>query len=148
MFTFHHCTLSVADLKRSIAFYGIFGFESVAQWEADDGSLEISHLVLDGFILELFCYPKNDGQSCRDYAVGNNLERIGVKHLALQVDSLRDAKEILAGFGSSAGTEIKRGRTGIDYFFVQDPDGLWLEIVEDHRPWRTGGISHDAAGTV
>ena len=135
MFSVHHGTLSVADLDRSIAFYSHFGFEPVTRWAAEDGSLEIVHLSLGGIILELFCYAANHSQESGRYGVGNDLEQVGVKHLALQVSSLRAAKALLADLGLPTGTEISHGRTEIDYFFVQDPDGLWLEIVEDHRSW-------------
>jgi len=136
MFSVHHGTLSVADLDRSIAFYSHFGFEPVTRWAADDGSLQIVHLALGGIILELFCYAANHGKDSGRYEVGNDLEQVGVKHLALQVSSLQTAKTLLADLDLPTGTEISHGRTGIDYFFVQDPDGLWLEIVEDHRSWR------------
>jgi catechol 2,3-dioxygenase-like lactoylglutathione lyase family enzyme len=135
VFSVHHGTLSVADLGRSIAFYSHFGFEPVTRWAAEDGSLEIVHLSLGGIILELFCYAANRSQESGRYGVGNDLEQVGVKHLALQVSSLRAAKALLADLGLPTGTEISHGRTEIDYFFVQDPDGLWLEIVEDHRSW-------------
>jgi len=102
-------------------------------WESDDGSLRIAHLVLNGFILELFNYAANAGTRLESQDVGNNLDRLGVKHLALQVSSLQLAKDRLSHAGLDSGTEITHGRTGIDYFFVRDPDGLWLEIVEDHR---------------
>jgi glyoxylase I family protein len=135
MFSVHHATLSVADLDRSIAFYGHFGFEPVIRWAAEDSSLQIVHLALGGIILELFCYAANHGAVSGRYEVGNDLEQVGVKHLALRVESVQAAKALLTGLGLPAGTEITHGRTGIDYFFVQDPDGLWLEIVEDHRSW-------------
>jgi catechol 2,3-dioxygenase-like lactoylglutathione lyase family enzyme len=135
MFSIHHGTLSVADLDRSIAFYSHFGFEPVTRWAAEDGSLGIVHLSLGGIILELFCYAANNSKVSGLYGVGNDLEQIGVKHLALRVSSLHAAKALLADLDMPTGTEISHGRTGIDYFFVQDPDGLWLEIVEDHRSW-------------
>jgi glyoxylase I family protein len=83
--------------------------------------------------LELFWYAKNTCFPDEEQSVGNDLERVGVKHLALKVASLPTAKRLLADHGLSQGTDVVHGRTGIDYFFVQDPDGLWLEIVEDHR---------------
>jgi glyoxylase I family protein len=134
MFSVHHGTLSVADLDRSIAFYNQFGFEMVTRWAAEDGSLGIVQLSLGGIILEL-CYAANSSKVSGPHGVGNDLEEIGLKHLALRVSSLQAAKSLLAELDMPTGTEISHGRTGIDYFFVQDPDGLWLEIVEDHRSW-------------
>jgi glyoxylase I family protein len=134
MFTAHHFTLSVADLNATVTFYGVFGFRPQFAWEADDGSLRIVHLALDGFILELFGYATNAGRAPRHLDVGNDLPQLGVKHLALQVCDLQQAKEHLAAAGLDPGAPITHGRTGLDYFFVRDPEGLWMEIVEDHRP--------------
>jgi catechol 2,3-dioxygenase-like lactoylglutathione lyase family enzyme len=133
VFTAHHFALSVADLDVSVQFYASFGFRSRFAWEADDASLRIIHLILDGFILELFCCADNAGDPPLDQEIGNDLTRIGVKHLALHVADLQAAKRHLASAGLDTGTEITHGRTGLEYFFVRDPDGLWLEIVEDHR---------------
>lgn len=133
MFTPHHFTVSVSSIDKSTAFYETFGFRVMHTWRAEDGSLTIVHLILDAFILELFGFAQNAGQDPGRPSLGNDLDKVGVKHLALQVGSLADAKRALQDAGLNPGTEITKGRTGIEYFFVQDPDGLWLEIVEDHR---------------
>ncbi len=129
MFSAHHFTLSVADLQATTAFYSIFGFRPHLTWAADDGSLQITHLALNGFILEIFCYATNAEESRPDLDVGNDLPTTGVKHLALRVDDLQAAKRYLTEAGVDPGTPITHGRTGLDYFFVRDPDGLWLEVV-------------------
>jgi glyoxylase I family protein len=133
MFTPHHFTLSVSNIDKSITYYETFGFKLMHVWRAEDGSLAIVHLDLNGFILELFGFTHNAGVVQSEPEMGNDLGRVGVKHLALQVASLADAKGALQDAGLDPGTEITKGRTGIEYFFIQDPDGLWLEIVEDHR---------------
>jgi glyoxylase I family protein len=135
VFTAHHCALSVGDVSVSVAFYGLFGFRVGHRWVAGDGSLEIVHLVLGGFVLELFGYRHNGGRAALDPAVGGDLEERGVKHLALRVESLDAARRALLDGGvppESIGPTT-HGRTGLDLFFVRDPDGLWLEIVRDER---------------
>jgi catechol 2,3-dioxygenase-like lactoylglutathione lyase family enzyme len=135
VFRAHHCTLSVSDLDRSVAFYGLFGFRVGVRWKAPDGALEIVHLVLSGFVLEVFGYASNVGAVTPPRAIGNDLEVVGVKHFAVQVASLDAARSYLLqnGIGPDDISGTTRGRTGIDYFFVRDPDGLWVEVVEDHR---------------
>jgi catechol 2,3-dioxygenase-like lactoylglutathione lyase family enzyme len=132
--TAHHATISCSDLSASVQFYGRFGFEKV--YEHVDESVTIAHLGLpDGFILEIFAFTGNVGRPLLDASVGNDLEDRGVKHLALEVADIRDAHAQCEAHGLTP-TEIRRGRTEIDYFFVRDPDGIWLELVQDDRRLR------------
>ena len=135
MFAAHHCALSVADLAASVGFYELLGFRVGHRWAAGDGSLEIVHLVLGGFVLELFAYADNAGAAPLELAVGNDLRALGVKHLALRVDSLEEARRELVARGVDPGAigPDTPGRTGLDYFFVRDPDGIWVEVVRDER---------------
>jgi glyoxylase I family protein len=133
MFTFHHAAISVSELDRSVAFYELLGFEEVYRWEAQDGTLEIRHLDLAGVILELFCYQAAHDDPLLRSGTGGNLDEVGLKHVALKVDSVVEARGRLQAAGIALETEIKTGRTEIQFFFVRDPDGLWVEIVEDHR---------------
>ncbi|MEM9243957.1 MAG: VOC family protein [Pseudomonadota bacterium] len=133
MFVFHHVAISVSNPQRSIAFYQQLGFKPVFEWAADDGSLQIIHLDLAGTLLELFAYKNFEPLKQQGKKVETDLPRIGVKHFALRVQSIEDAKQHVLEKGIADQIEIKRGRTGIDYFFIQDPDGIWVEIVEDNR---------------
>lgn len=133
MFGFHHTSISVTDVDRSQDFYGKFGFREVHRWISDDGTLQIRHLSLNGYLLELFAYedPRDDPDTRA--GVGGNLDEVGVKHFALSVPLLEDAWDALSEAGIVAEADPQMGRTGIRFFFVRDPDGIWVEIVEDHR---------------
>ncbi|CAN5708084.1 VOC family protein [soil metagenome] len=130
----HHTAISVRSLDKSLEFYKILGYEQVHRYDEEDGSLSIVHLKLGGSFLEIFAYKKNEGAPPVNYKYANNLEDIGVKHIALWADdleaALNDMKE--KGFANQE-TKITFGRTQVSYFFIQDPDGVWVEFVKDDR---------------
>ena len=133
-FTPHHWTLSVSSADASAAFYAAFGFRTALTWAAEDGSLTISHLARDdGFILELFEYAANRGRGPASLEPGNDLELRGVKHMAFRVPDLAETARAFRQMDCGMTTEIQHGRTGISYFFIADPDGNWVEIVQDDR---------------
>ncbi|MDQ7056712.1 MAG: VOC family protein [Persephonella sp.] len=131
-FVVHHIALSVSDIKKSEEFYAHFGFKKVSQYISEDKSLHILHLKNSSFIIELFsfrdCIPPERRPLWED------LKFSGYRHIAFRVENIHKAKEKLIRKGLiSHRTEIKKGRTGILYFFLTDPDGNFVEIVEDKR---------------
>ena len=134
IFTSHHIALSVRSLKESQDFYKLLGFMPILYWESDDDSLTIAHLRHStGLILELFVYTSNATTPRVDVEVGNDLTQVGVKHIALETNDLQMARDALTTNGYQIMTSVARGRTEIDFFFVQDPDGMWVEVVRDNR---------------
>ncbi len=132
-FTIHHTAISAIDMAESIAFYEQFGFRAVLHWKDPDGELEIAHLKLGANYLEIFWYrnqvpaPKTAGSLATD------LPRIGIKHFALEVDSVHEAKDFVENHGIASNIEVQQGRTGVSYFFIKDPSGILIEFVEDKR---------------
>ena len=51
----------------------------------------------------------------------------------MQVEDIDNAFEELSKQNVNILTPITAGRTGINYFFISDPDGNKIEIVEDKR---------------
>lgn len=135
----HHTALSVRSAGASQRFYARFGFRPLVTWRSEDGDLSIHQIFNDqGVILELFAYTDNQAVPAPDHAVGNDLPSIGVKHIAFNVTSVdaMHARVVAEAWGDT--TDITLGRTGFRYFFVKDPDGNWVEIVEDRRGLSAG----------
>ena len=96
--------------------------------------MTIVHLKLGSSFLEIFAYTKNKNEPPVQYEYANNLEDIGVKHIALWTEDIEAALEDIKGKGlANDETMITVGRTKVSYFFIQDPDGVWVEFVKDDR---------------
>ncbi|PIX53983.1 MAG: hypothetical protein CO188_10325 [Zetaproteobacteria bacterium CG_4_9_14_3_um_filter_54_145] len=133
MFSVHHVALSVQSLHASVAFYDVFGFKPVYSWSSEDDKLTIVHLSHGDTLLELFCYRQPDPAPDSSHALATDLPRIGIKHFGLRVQDIHAAHAHLQQLGMSEGVAICHGRTGIDYFFIKDPSGILLEVVQDDR---------------
>lgn len=136
MYAIHHIALSVTNRERSVEFYSKLGFKQVHLWEAEDNSLTITHLKLGDFILELFCYADFEAAPDSIHATATDLPIIGTKHFGLKVDSIEAAREDLTNKGLvDKNIQIIQARISSEarYFFIEDPDGILVEIAEDKR---------------
>jgi glyoxylase I family protein len=132
MFTYHHTAISITDIDKSVGFYSQLGFQKVLMWQSENKDLTIVHLKLGDFFLELFCYS-NFKNTTVDSDLNKDLKQVGVRHFALQVNSIENGKKFMEDNGIATNIQIKEGRTGIKYFFITDPDNIFIEIVEDKR---------------
>lgn len=132
---FNHVCLSISDEAASEAFYAKLGFRRFAHWEAADKALTITHLTNDSMLLEMICYADRKPAPEWIHDTATDLPVLGTKHFALRVNSIEDAKRDLVERGLIGSDHlIKPGRTVSAYFFVPDPDGILVEIVQDDRP--------------
>jgi lactoylglutathione lyase len=117
-FNFAHNNINVLDLEKSVEFYKkALGLTEVRRKEAADGSFILVFLG-DGETnhnLELTWLKDWD----RPYDLGDN-----EFHLAFTVDDYDAAHALHSEMGC-----ICYENPGMGIYFIEDPDGYWLEIV-------------------
>jgi len=117
-FTIAHTNINVKDLEKSLAFYDrALGMAEARRHTAADGSFTIAFLT-DGSSahqLELTWLRDKEGP----YNLGDN-----ESHIAFVVDDYAAAHALHEGMGC-----ICYENKGMGIYFIEDPDGYWLEIL-------------------
>jgi lactoylglutathione lyase len=126
-----HTMVRVLDEARSIDFYRkAFGFDVADRFEFDDFTLVYLRNPEADFEVELTI---NNGRS-EPYSHGS-----GYGHLAVAVDDLGAEHRRLSELGL-APKEIKEfhreGALMAKFFFVEDPDGYKIEVLQKHGRYR------------
>ncbi|WP_282942400.1 VOC family protein [Paenibacillus sp. RC67] len=119
-----HYGVKVKDLERSAAFYrDILGFEEAFRLFNDDGSLRIVyfHIGRNHFV-ELF----PGGQEEYHYIP----TAVGMNHLCYEVDDAYATVEHIKAKGYPLEKEIEKGRSGCLQFWILDPDGNRIEMMQ------------------
>ena len=121
-FTLAHSNINVCDLEKSLEFYKeALGMEEVRRHKAGDGSFELV-FISDGSTqhqIELTWLRDKEGA----YELGDN-----ESHIAFTVDDIKAAHELHEKMGC-----ICYENPGMGLYFIEDPDGYWLEIIPAKR---------------
>jgi catechol 2,3-dioxygenase-like lactoylglutathione lyase family enzyme len=133
-FGLDHVALTVSDLERSLEFYRRnFGFECRRVLPLRETG-RVALLRGTGLTIEMFApagalpLPEDRRTPTAD------LQTIGVKHFALQVDDILAASDLLKRNGVEFISEVTVGVRGLRRFFIKDPDGTGIEVTETPVP--------------
>ena len=119
-FTFAHNNINVYDLDKSLRFYKeALGLSEVRRKEADDGKFILVFLgdETTSHLLELTWLRDWE----KPYDLGDN-----EIHLALTASDFDAAHELHKKMGCICFENEKMG-----IYFIEDPDGYWVEVVPD-----------------
>jgi lactoylglutathione lyase len=116
MFRFNHFNFNVLDLDISLAFYrDALGLSPVRKIESDDFTLVFLGDGSGTFSLEL-TYLKNRTEP---YDIGE-----AEFHLAFTTEDMAAARKKHEEMGA-----VVFVNEGMGIYFIEDPDGYWLEII-------------------
>lgn len=126
-----HMMVRVLDLERSVAFYRTaLGLEVADRFDFDSFTLVYLRNAEADFEVEL---TLNKGRT-EPYQLGD-----GYGHVAVAVDDLDAEHKRLseAGIGPQPIKEFHRdGGLMARFFFIQDPDGYKIEVLQRHGRYR------------
>jgi glyoxylase I family protein len=132
---FSHVCIAVSDAERSLAFYrDVLGFEVFFDVALEGPSLEavtgeagakgrMIGGMIGGAVVELLEFGH------RDLQAGGGHARLGYTNISFSVADLDAAYATATAKGVTTGEDpVDIG--GVRMFFVQDPDGTAIELVE------------------
>jgi len=113
-----HIALYVHDMTKTLAFYKDFlGFAEPYSLKNPDGTLHLTWIKInDQQTIELF--PEKEAGSDRLY------------HIALETDDAAAMRDYLAAHGVKVPDKVGKGKIGNLNYFINDPDGHIVEIVQ------------------
>lgn len=115
-----HCNINITNREKSIAFYEkALGMKVMREKTAADGSFVLTYVGNEEspFLLELTWLRDHP----QPYELGEN-----ESHIAFAVKDMDAAHALHAQMGCICFENEKMG-----IYFIEDPDGYWLEIVPE-----------------
>ena len=123
MTKFYHFNFNVVDLERSLAFYKqALNLTPVREKEAEDGSFKLVFLANEAATFQIELTWLRDWEK-DSYNLGDN-----EFHLAFETEDMEAAHAKHKEMGCIC---FENPAMGI--YFINDPDGYWLEIVPAKR---------------
>ena len=121
----HHIAIICSDYQRSLDFYTkVLGLEVIAEHYREARQSYKADLALNGqYVVELFSFPSPPPRPSYP-------EAAGLRHLAFEVDDIYETAAELERMGVDHEAVRTDEYTGKRFFFMQDPDGLPIELYE------------------
>ena len=121
----HHIAIICSDYRRSLDFYTkVLGLEVIAEHYREARQSYKADLALNGqYVVELFSFPSPPPRP-------SHPEAAGLRHLAFEVDDIYEAASELDRMDIDHEAVRTDEYTGRHFFFMQDPDGLPIELYE------------------
>jgi len=121
----HHVAIICANYARSRRFYtDVLGLQVIAETlRAERRSWKLDLAIPGGGQLELFSFPDPPPRP-------STPEACGLRHLALRVADVAEAKAELEARGVTVEPIRHDTLTGRDFTFFADPDGLPIELYQ------------------
>ena len=131
MSTIAHIAVSISNIDRSLAFYRkYFGFRRIEEFKISPGDFRICILRKDKITLELFEFKHRRSLPAYRKQLSSDLKTIGVKHFAFAERNITAAYNRFKKAKVKLATNIRVFEDGLRYFFIKDPDGILIEIME------------------
>ena len=126
-----HVGISVSDMERSLKWYDeVLGFsEKLKDFYAPPLGARICFIRgCGGFEIELFQYDAPKPIPEDRLKPNSDLQTIGTKHAAFEVDNMAALKEHFVACGVDIAHEVTMD--GESVMFIRDPDGCLLEMIQ------------------
>ena len=121
----HHIAIICSDYQKSLDFYTrVLGLSVLAEhYRAERNSYKADLALDDQHVIELFSFPSPPPRPTHP-------EAAGLRHLAFEVAHLNDELKELERLGVPHEVVRTDPYTGKRFVFLQDPDGLPIELYE------------------
>lgn len=129
-----HIALSVSNLDKSVGFYRKhFGLKCVEKYAHKDSGFTIAILKKGDITLELFEFKSYRPLPKYRKKLGNDLKTLGVKHFSLEASDITKMYKALKKAKVRFATDISTFDSGQRYFFIRDPDGILVELMQARK---------------
>jgi len=128
---FGHVALSVASITRAAAFYKKhFGLRLAKKYIHKDSGLTIAVIKKGHITLELFEFKKHKALPQYRKTLDSDLHTVGVKHFSVEVSDIHGVYKRFKKAHVRFATDLRVFDSNKRYFFIKDPDGNLVEIME------------------